>query len=150
MNKRNLLRSLLVTTALVGLGSLAYAQIKPINIPSYPKPPSLKVPPGVQLSTIRVKATCGGTSTVEVKLSYSKIISPEKVWLWGSLGQHGVDIPTGTGSKTVTLAGPSLTCDGPSQNFWAVFYPYVVLGSERAIVPLTFEGFGDKSFPGPG
>jgi hypothetical protein len=150
MDKRNLLRSLLVTTALVGLGSLAYAQIKPINLPNFPKPPILKVPPGVDLSSINVKASCGGSTTVVVKLSYSKIISPEKVYLWGSLGQHAVDIPVGTGEKTLNLSGPSLICEGSGKNFEAVLRPYVYLGSERAITPASFEGSSDKSFPGPG
>jgi len=135
-----MLSVLLSASALVAAGSLAYAQAKPAKpLPSFPKPPVLKVPAGVTLSSISVKAACGQASRVTVKVSYSKVLLADKVYLWGSLGQATVEIPAGTGVKVVDFVGPVLACDGQAPNFGEVMQPAVFMGETYVIYPESFE-----------
>lgn len=143
MNKQRLLSVLLSGSALLIAGSLAYAQAKPIKpLPNIPRPPSLKVPPGVELGSIAVKATCEKPSKVTVKVNYSKILSPDKVYLWGPLGQQALDIPTGTGVKTAEFTGPTLTCSGSNANWADVLQTAVFMGDTFVITPDGFDSTG--------
>jgi hypothetical protein len=148
MNNPRILIGLLAASALVVLGSLADAQVKPVNLPTFKKPPSLKVSPGIRLSSLKVQAACGQSTTVHVTVAYKGIISPERVWLWGSLGDKGVDIPAGNGEKSVDITGPALVCDGSGQNWSQVFRPWVILG-HNGMTGESFGGSGSKSFVVP-
>lgn len=143
MNKQRLFSVLLSGSALLIVGSLAYAQTKPSKpLPAFPKPPSLKVAPGIELGSIAVKAACEKASKVTVKVNYSKIISPEKVYLWGPLGQQAVDIPVGSGVKTIEFVGPVLACSGSNANWMNVLQTAVFLGERSVISPDSFESLG--------
>lgn len=137
--KRTHLSALLATVAVATVASLAYAQVN--KLPG-PKPPGVKrAPPGVTLKSMDVQVKCDEAAAIKVTLAYSQIIKPSQVALWGSIGNQTVDIPVGSGEKTVTYKGLTLNCStGSDGNLRAALLdPWVVLGDHYMMSP-AFSG----------
>lgn len=129
----------------VALGALlvsgvAYAQVKDMKPPA-----NAATPEGVSISDLSVGATCGQTANVNVTISHS-LKAPTRVVLWGSAGEHFVDLPSGKGTKLVTLPGAKLDCNSEA-SIRDALNQVVYLGDRGGRVVTFVESESTKGAP---
>lgn len=124
------------------LAGTAVATVATALPTSLKKPSGITSTPGVKLTGVTVQASCGKASTVNVTLSYENLKAPVKAVLWGTINQT-VEVPTGTGSKTYSFAGATLSCEASGGNWDAVMHHNILLGDNAVgLETITYTATG--------
>lgn len=136
--KKNL--ALALALVIAGTAVTTVATALPTSIK---RPPGVSSAPGVKLTGLTVQAACSKVSTIYVTLTYENLKAPLKASLWGTITQT-VEVPSGSGSRTYSFAGPTLTCDAASGSNWdAVMHQAVTLAdSPTGLETVTYSATG--------